>query len=112
MENLAIPEGYQRVMPYLIINNATAFFYFMQKVFEATEKIKIMRDDAHIRHAELQIGERVPLCLLTVMKSLSLKLQVYLCTYKMQTKHTTQHLRKVQPLLWQCRTRIMAEAVE
>jgi PhnB protein len=44
-------------MPYLIIKNATAFFNFTQKVFEASEKIKIMRDGTHIRHAELQIGE-------------------------------------------------------
>ena len=57
MEDLAIPEGYQRVRPYLIIKNATAFFNFTKKVFEATEKIKIMLDDTHIRHAELHIGE-------------------------------------------------------
>ena len=55
MEDFAIPEGYQRVMPYLIIKNATAFFNFMRKVFDATEKMKIMRDDTHIMHAELQI---------------------------------------------------------
>lgn len=57
MENLAIPEGYQRVMPYLIIKNAASFFNFMQKVFDATEKMRIMRDDTHIMHAELQVGE-------------------------------------------------------
>ena len=57
MEDFAIPEGYQRVMPYLIIKNATAFFNFMRMVFAATEKMKIMRDDTHIMHAELQIGE-------------------------------------------------------
>ncbi len=57
MEDLEIPSGYQRVMPYLIIKNATVFFNFMQKVFEATEKMKIMRDDSHIMHSELQIGE-------------------------------------------------------
>lgn len=59
MENLAIPGGYQRVMPYLIIKNATDFYNFMQKVFEATEKMKIMRNDLHIMHAELQIGESI-----------------------------------------------------
>ena len=57
MENLAVPPGFQRVMPYLVINNATAFFIFMKKVFDAAEKIKIMRDDTHIMHGELQIGE-------------------------------------------------------
>jgi PhnB protein len=57
MEYLEIPKGYQSVMPYLIIKNAIIFFNFMQKVFEATEKMKIMRDDTHVMHAELQIGE-------------------------------------------------------
>lgn len=57
MENLEIPAGYQRVMPYLIIKNATVFFNFMQRVFDATEKMKIMRDASHILHGELQIGE-------------------------------------------------------
>ena len=57
MENVSIPAGYQRVMPYLIIKNAQAFFDFMQTVFGATEKMKIMRDENHIMHAELQIGE-------------------------------------------------------
>ncbi len=57
MENLSIPEGYQRVMPYLIVKNAHGFFDFAQKVFDAQEKMKIMRDDFHIMHAELQIGE-------------------------------------------------------
>ena len=57
MENLSIPAGYQRVMPYLIIKNATGFFDFAKNVFNATEKMKIMRDDHHIMHGELQIGE-------------------------------------------------------
>ncbi|MCW3106936.1 MAG: hypothetical protein JWQ09_1442 [Segetibacter sp.] len=56
MENLSIPAGYQRVMPYLILKNATGFFNFAQKVFGAIEKMKIMRDDTYIMHAELQIG--------------------------------------------------------
>jgi PhnB protein len=56
MNELLIPQGYQRVMPYLIIKNAEAFLAFMQKVFLAQEKMKIMRDDALIMHAELMIG--------------------------------------------------------
>lgn len=57
MDELNIPQGYQRVMPYLVVQNATAFFDFMQKVFGATEKYRSMRDEAKIAHAELQIGE-------------------------------------------------------
>jgi len=57
MEKLSIPEGYQRVMPYLVVQNAQGFFEFMQKVFNATEKYKAMRDETKIAHAELQIGD-------------------------------------------------------
>lgn len=57
MENLIIHTGYQTVMPYLVIKDATGFFNFMQKVFDAAEKMRIMRDDTHIMHGEFQIGE-------------------------------------------------------
>lgn len=56
MQELNIPEGYQRVMPYLIVKGAASFFTFMQTVFGATEKMKVMRDEATIMHAELQVG--------------------------------------------------------
>lgn len=54
-----IPEGYQQIMPYLIVPNAVGFMTFMQTVFGATERMKIMRDDMHVMHAELQIGASV-----------------------------------------------------
>ena len=57
MSTPKVPEGYQQVMPYLIIPNAAAFFPFMQKVFDATEKMKMMRDEDTIMHAELKVGE-------------------------------------------------------
>ncbi len=57
MEKVTIHTGYQTVMPYLVIKDATGFFNFMQKVFDAAEKMKIMRDDTHVMHGELQIGE-------------------------------------------------------
>lgn len=59
MEPVNIPVGYQKIMPYLILKDATSFINFMQKVFGATEKMKIMRDDTHIMHAELEIGGSV-----------------------------------------------------
>ena len=55
MENPKIPEGYQTVMPYLILNDAAGFLNFTQKVFGATEKAKFMDHDK-IMHAEIQIG--------------------------------------------------------
>ena len=52
----AIPEGYQTIMPYLIVKDAPAFSTFMQTVFGATEKCREMRDEKTIMHAELDIN--------------------------------------------------------
>lgn len=59
MEKTKIPEGYQTVMPYLIVRNAAGFYQFTQQVFGATEKYKEMRDEKYIRHAEVKIGNSV-----------------------------------------------------
>jgi PhnB protein len=56
---MKIPEGYQQVMPYLIVPGAAKFMDFMAKVFGATEKIKVMRDEQLVMHAEVRIGESV-----------------------------------------------------
>ena len=56
MEQLNIPEGYQVIMPYLIIPNAGGFLDITQKVFVATEKRKTMRDELLIAHGEIMIG--------------------------------------------------------
>lgn len=56
MKNLNVPEGYQRIMPYLIIEDAAAFINFTKNVFEAEEKLKIMRTETIIMHAEISIG--------------------------------------------------------
>jgi len=56
MQQENVPQGHQQVMPYLIVQNASAFFSFMQAVFNATEKMKVMRDDYIIMHAEMQLG--------------------------------------------------------
>src|SRR5271156_2614266 len=54
-----IPEGYQQVMPYLIIKDASAFFKFMQDIFGAEEKMMVMRSENVIMHAEIKIGKSV-----------------------------------------------------
>jgi len=59
MKTLNIPEGYQPVMPYLIVENAPGFMEFTQKVFGAEEKFKAMRDEKLIQHAEVSIGGSV-----------------------------------------------------
>lgn len=57
MNNTTIPEGYQQVMPYLIVKGASDFSSFMQKVFGAVESHKTMRDALTVMHAEIKIGE-------------------------------------------------------
>ncbi len=58
MKNLNIPEGYQAVMPYLILNNAAGFIEWAMYVLDATEKMKSFREDGTtIAHAEIFIGE-------------------------------------------------------
>lgn len=54
---MKIPENYQTIMPYLILDNAAGFLAFTQRVFGATEKIKAMRNESQIMHAEVMIGQ-------------------------------------------------------
>lgn len=56
METLNIPKGYQQIMPYLVIKNASAFFGFTKNVFDAEERMKIMRTETVIMHAEISIN--------------------------------------------------------
>jgi PhnB protein len=55
--NLNIPENYQTVMPYLIIKDASKLIEFTQKVFDAKETHRTMRDEQTIMHGEIMIGE-------------------------------------------------------
>ena len=55
-KNSKIPENYQTVMPYLIVKDAAQFIAFMQKVFDAKETYRSMRDEHIIMHAEIMIG--------------------------------------------------------
>lgn len=54
---MKIPENYQTVMPYLILENASEFITFTQKVLGAKETHKTMRDENTIMHAEIMIGK-------------------------------------------------------
>lgn len=57
--NSRIPEGYQTVMPYLILNGAQQFIEFTEKVFNAVENKsnRHMRDETIIMHSEVSIGD-------------------------------------------------------
>ena len=59
MKTLNIPEGYPQLMPYLIIENAAAFFAFTKNVFGAQERYKAMRTETLIMHGEISIGSSV-----------------------------------------------------
>jgi PhnB protein len=56
-KNEKIPEHYQTVMPYLIVNNATKFIEFMKNVFGAKEIYKSMREKDIIMHGEIQLDD-------------------------------------------------------
>lgn len=60
---MKIPEGYQAVMPYLILKNAEAFIDFTQKVFDAKVLSRHLREDGKtVQHAEVQINGSVIMC--------------------------------------------------
>lgn len=56
---LKIPNGYTRVMPYIIVKDAAGFMNFMMEIFGATEKMKMLDEDRGIVHAEVFIGDCV-----------------------------------------------------
>lgn len=53
-----VPEGYQTVMPYLIVEDALGLLQFMKAVFKAEEKRREIREgQSVIKHAEVAIGD-------------------------------------------------------
>lgn len=59
MNAINVPQGYQTLMPYLIVPDAGKFSEFMQSVFGAKERYKAMRNEKEIQHAELDINGSV-----------------------------------------------------
>lgn len=56
---MIIPAQYNRIMPYLIVPEASRFIGFMSRVFGATEQFQVSRSEGVIMHGELRIGESV-----------------------------------------------------
>lgn len=54
---MKIPEGYNTVMPYLIVNDPQKLMEFMKTVFHAREKMTVPDDKGGIMHAEVYIGD-------------------------------------------------------
>jgi PhnB protein len=55
----AQPDGYNTVMPYLIVEGAAKVIDFLKTVFNATEKDRMSSPDGTVMHAELKIGDSV-----------------------------------------------------
>lgn len=56
---MRIPDQYLPIMPYLILDKATAFLEFTKKVFEAKEQLIVPNKDGSIMHGEIRIGNAV-----------------------------------------------------
>jgi len=54
-----IPDGYPRVMPYLVVDGANAAIEFYSSVLGATERMRMPAPEDKVGHAELQIGDSV-----------------------------------------------------
>lgn len=54
-----IPDGYQQVMPYLIVSDVPRLIDFLSTVFGAKEMSRHADDQGRVAHAEVRIGESV-----------------------------------------------------
>src|SRR5262245_43683847 len=52
-----VPDGYHRVTPHLVVNNAAAAIDFYKKAFGAVEKGRMPGPGGKLIHADLLIGE-------------------------------------------------------
>ncbi len=55
----AIPDGYETVTPYIIVDGAAAAIEFYKKAFGATELMRFEGPGGRIGHAEIRIGKGV-----------------------------------------------------
>ena len=54
-----VPDGYQAVIPYLLVEGATELIPFLEQAFGAREMGRIPRPDGRMAHAELRIEDSV-----------------------------------------------------
>jgi len=54
-----IPDGYNTVTPYLIVNGASGLIDFAKELFSAEEMFRMPGPDGTIGHAEMRIGDSV-----------------------------------------------------
>ncbi len=53
---MKLPEGYQTVMPYLLLEDTNGFLNFTVKVFNASVKENHAGEDGKVMHGEVLIG--------------------------------------------------------
>ncbi len=54
-----IPQDYQRVTPYLVVQRADAVIEFMKQVLDAEERLRMPNRDGTVGHAEMVVGNSV-----------------------------------------------------
>lgn len=55
----AIPDGYQAVIPYLVVDGAAKLIAFLEQTFHAKELMRMAGPDGKIGHTEVRIGDCV-----------------------------------------------------
>jgi PhnB protein len=55
----AVPEGYQAVIPYLVVDGAEKVIEFLKQTFHAKEMLRMAGPDGKIGHTEVRIGDCV-----------------------------------------------------
>jgi len=55
----AVPEGYQAVIPYLVVDGAEKLIEFLTQTFHAKERLRMAGPDGKIGHTEVWIGDGV-----------------------------------------------------
>jgi PhnB protein len=53
------PEGYMRVMPYLLYKDSGAALEFLKSAFGLEEKLRMTDEQGRVNHAEVQAGDGV-----------------------------------------------------
>lgn len=54
---MKLPENYNTVMPYLILEDATGFISFSKKLYNAEELQVVLNEDKSVMHGEIRIGD-------------------------------------------------------
>jgi len=54
-----VPEGYQSVIPYLVIDGVAGLIEFLKTTFAAVEIERVPGPDGKVMHAEVRIGDSV-----------------------------------------------------